>query len=203
MMIRNLIRSGVCVLALLAPLQASASFYLGADVGVSRWDVDTGDVNIDGSLGGRLDRADMVVGLRAGYQFTRNFGLEAAYRDLGESSFKGQSVGGWFYCPGSVSVSVEADVLELTAVGLAHVTDQLALTGRVGAAYWDSKVSLKDSCGSFSAEDSGTDLTFGLGVQWSPVDARWAVRLEGQQYQNVTEDDFTIRTVSLGGLIRF
>lgn len=187
----------------LSPASALAGMYIGADIGFGHWDVDfSDDFNIDGSLsGGSFKRGDVAGGIRLGYQITDRVATEVSYQSLGKTTYDGRSVGGAFFCPGKVNAEVKATAVDATLVGNLPITTSLNLLGRVGVARWSSEAKLDDSCGRFSGSDTGTDLTFGLGVQWDASD-RYSFRLEGQQYNDVG-DEFTIRTVSLGLLARF
>jgi OOP family OmpA-OmpF porin len=84
---------------------------------------------------------DIGYKILGGYQFHRNFAAEVGYGILVDKS------------------DVEVTVLELVGVGLWPLGQNFSLVGKLGFANWEV------DAGSRGSQD-GTDLTWGLGVQW-------------------------------------
>ena len=151
-------------------------WYIGVGIGQS-----TVEDFCDGAPAGvGCDEKDTATRIFGGYQFNRNFALEAGYTDLGQASAD---------FPGMGSVSLGASGFEFMALGIAPLGERWSLYGKLGLFAWDIDVS--DSTGlvgNFS--ESGTDLTYGFGVG---VDftKRWGARFEYQVYSDIGNEDTT------------
>lgn len=201
-MLKKLTVIGAAVCALSVPVTSFAGPYIGAEIGSGKWDTDFQEDFNDGSLGGGSFRqGDIAGGIRLGYQFDERLAGEIAYRGLGKSSYEGESIGGAFWCEGSVEAEIKASAIDVTVLGNLPISDNWSLLGRVGMARWDAKASFSDNCGSGSASDKGTDFTFGGGFQYER-NAQNALRLEFQQYTDVG-DEYTVRTFTVGVISRF
>ena len=91
---------------------AAEPYYIGADVGSSKFDDSTSETS---------------VGVFGGYKFNENFAIEAGYRRLGKWDIEGSDV--------------RAKQLSISAVGSIPVANQVAVYGRLGynrvEAKWD------------------------------------------------------------------
>lgn len=137
----------VAVLAGAAAFGAQAAdkgFYAGAGVGQSYVD----ERNYDDE-----DTAFSVFG---GYQFNRYFGLEAGYADFGKLE------------PRGTGAELEASSVYLTAVGTLPITDSFSAYAKAGFQRWDLDTSIPTVVG--NDDDSGTDPTYGVGVQYRFTD---------------------------------
>jgi len=126
------------------------------------------------------DDTDMAFKILGGYQVNPNFAVEFGYGDLGktEASFAGLG-----------SATIEASGFEVLAVGIAPINQQWSMYGKLGFFRWD--VDLKDGTGLIgSASASGTDLTYGFGVQYRMTKAA-ALRIEYQQYNDAGDPNTT------------
>lgn len=182
-------------------IHAQEGGYIGLGAGsamidnnVSNWD--------DGSLtAGSVDDSDTGLKLFAGYRANENFALEAAYVDLGETTFSGQSNGnGFFWCTGPVYSSAEATTLSFMGIGMVPVNPHFSLHGKFGIHMWDADVTVSDACGVFKAEDDGTDLMYGLGATFYAAD-QFGVRLEWERFTEIMDADADFLSVS--GFVRF
>ena len=135
-----------------------ARFYAGAGVGQSF--VDESGINDE----------DTAFSAFAGYQFNRYFSLEAGYADFGELEANGTPVG------------LEASSAYFTAVGSVPFTDRLSGYAKAGVHRWDLDTALPGLTG---AEDSGSDPTYGLGLQYRFTDS---VALRGEYSRFEIED---------------
>ena len=148
------------------PAVAQSSVYVFGAFGNTDSDVALGGLN-------RVDDGSSSYALGAGYAFTRNISLEAAYHDFG--SHNGQTD-----CPPGFACLVipllaEADMtgISLSLIGSFPLTDKLDVYGKFGFVSWD--IDFKDISSAF--DNSGEDLLFGLGLSWS-IDDHWKVFTE-------------------------
>lgn len=125
---------------------AQAQGYVGASVGQSELKEDcTGGVTCD-----YKDTGFKVFG---GYMLMPNFGIEAAYVDLGKATET---------APG-ISAQIESSGFGLWAKGVLPI-DSFALFAKAGFAYLDTEVSGSISgLGSASVSESNTNFAWGVG----------------------------------------
>ena len=156
--------------------QDQKGFYLGAGLGMST----IKDACTDVPAGVSCDDKDTATKFFGGYQFNRNFALELGYTDLGKASAS---------FPGLGSASVESSGFEVLALGIAPLSASWSIYGKAGIYLWD--VDLKDSTGTIgSASESGSSLTYGLGVGWD-ITKNFGLRFEYQVYNDVGDEDTT------------
>lgn len=185
----------------LVPAIGSAQPYFGIDVGGAHWDIPADEVQ-DGSVRGELEDGDTTFGLRLGYAFNDRFAIEAAYRDLGEAKATGQSNGsGFFWCAGAIEATTEATTLDLTFVGNVELGAGWSLFGRAGIARWDAEAEFRDSCGTLSGDDDGTEVTYGAGLEYRLSEAT-SIRGEWQRYPEVF-DEYDVDVITAGFQYRF
>lgn len=125
---------------------------------------DIGNFSID-------DEDDTAFKILGGYQINRNFAVELAYGNFFDKSVSG--------------VNVEVTAWELVGVGSFPVGNNLSIFGKLGFAMWDATVST--GIPGFSASDDGTDLTFGVGLQYD-FTRNLAIRGQWQRYDISSED---------------
>jgi OOP family OmpA-OmpF porin len=127
-------------------------FYAGANLGAPRY-----EDGIQGSTGHGDGVSGKVFG---GYQVTPNIAFEAGYADLGRV--------------GDDAGHVKARGEYLDAVGLAPITDQWTLLGRLGVAHIDVDTPHGDT--------SGNGLKLGAGAQYA-LTRDVALRGEWERYR--------------------
>ena len=112
-----------------------------------------------------LDGADDDIGFKllGGYQFHRNIAAELGY--------------GMLYDKGGAEVTA----IELVAVGMFPIANQLSIIGKLGFANVDVEVA--------GASDDKTELTWGLGVQYD-FSRNLGVRALFQRYETDNSADF-------------
>ncbi|HEY7238826.1 MAG TPA: outer membrane beta-barrel protein [Burkholderiales bacterium] len=138
------------------------------------------------------DDKDTAFKIFGGYQINRNFGVELGYTDLGKVEASG----------GGVTASVETTALELVGVGSYPVNNQFSIYGKLGLYRADSKG--RSNIG-LSADETNTDLTFGLGVQYN-FTSNLGVRGEWQRYSSVGGGDIgesDVDVLSVGLVYKF
>lgn len=184
----NKARKGLAILGLASAMAFAApafaqdmGFYAGLSFGQSSLDLDCSGVP-------QCDDSDSAWRILGGYRFNRNFAAELGYINFGEFTF-GDG--------GANSVSVEATGFELVAVGMWPLSNEFSVYGKVGLFRWDTDAT---GTGVFagSASDSGTDVTFGAGVQYD-FTKQFGVRGEWQRYS--ADDDVDV--FSVGVVFRF
>ncbi|MGO4222834.1 outer membrane beta-barrel protein [Lysobacter sp. TAF61] len=159
---KMLSRALIAVLAGAAAFGAQAAdkgFYAGAGVGQSFVDE------------GSYDDEDTAFSVFGGYQFNRYFGLEAGYADFGKLEPRGNGA------------DLEASSVYLTAVGTVPITDSFSAYAKAGFQRWDLDSAIPSVVG--NSDDSGTDPTYGVGVQYKFTDH---VALRGEYSRFEVED---------------
>jgi OOP family OmpA-OmpF porin len=117
---------------------AQEGFYAGVNAGAAQQ-------NIDGA--GSKKENPTSWGLYGGYNFTRNFGLELGYQDLGEAKIDGQS-------------KVKSQALSTDMVGRYALTDRFDVFGKAGLSYFKRKLTL-DTGGEDSKYGTAGKLALG------------------------------------------
>lgn len=129
-------------------------FYAGAGVGQSF--VDEAD----------YDDEDTAFSVFGGYQFNRYFGLETGYVDFGELG------------PSGAGRSLEVSSVYLTAVGTVPFSENFSGYAKAGFQRWN----LDTAIPGLADDDSGSDPTYGLGLQYRFND-QFALRGEYSRFE--------------------
>ena len=141
-------------------LAQDVGFYGGASFGQSK-------------IEGETDTGWKIFG---GYQINKSFGVELGYVNIGKVKESAA-----FPPPfGAFTVSIDAKAWQLVAVGTLPINDRFGVFGKLGFARWDADL----KCTGFLAgcdDDSGTDLTFGVGVKYN-LTPNLAVRGEWESF---------------------
>ena len=171
--------------------QAKAQAYLGGSIGQSDIDeqIATGLIT-----GGSVDGTDSAFKIFGGYMFNRHFGLEAAYVDLGEATYSGNFVG----LP-VTGGRVELSGVNISALGALPIGERFSLFGKIGLFMWDAEASDTTGGVPFSAQQDGTDLSFGIGLGYQ-FTRNLGVRAEWEMF---TTEDAESSLISVGLLWRF
>ena len=159
----------------LAQTQTSPTgFYGGVGAGVSRTDLNgTG-------IAGSTDKKDSVWKLFGGYQLNRNIAVEAGYVDMGKASVAGPQ--GF--------TSAESNAWQIGAVGSLPLSQQFALTGKLGVARTSTDSSGIVNGTAFAGTQHNTAPTYGLGLRY---DLSQNVALRGDW------DRYRIQSGAFGG----
>ena len=142
-------------------------FYVGIDYLQNTYD--TGIENISSNL----DEEDEGYSLYAGWPINENLDIEASYQDFGEASLSGVS-GNQFKFEGTTyefnqtaSIAVSSTSFGFAAKPKFEISDGVMLYGKLGFHNWKSELNIIATTVSASADDSGTDVFFGGGIQVS------------------------------------
>jgi OOP family OmpA-OmpF porin len=127
---------------------------------------------------------DTAFSLFAGYDFNRFIGVESGYADLGKLEYLG-------------NVPLEATAPYLVAVGKLPLTENVAVYAKAGINHWslDDAHPLLTGTG----DRSGTDATYGLGVQYR-INDRFAVRGD---YSRLEVGEMDIDVAQIQAVVRF
>jgi OOP family OmpA-OmpF porin len=119
------------------------------------------------------DDEDTAFSAFGGYQFHRNFALEAGYTDFGKLEPRGTGTGD----------DLELSSAYLTAVGILPFTEQFSGYAKAGFQRWDLDRAIPGLTG--TAKDDGTDPVYGVGLQYRFNDL---VALRGEYTRSEVED---------------
>jgi OOP family OmpA-OmpF porin len=162
-------------------LKMDTGFYVG--LGVGRAEVR----EFCTTVSGQCDSKDQTWNLYLGYQVNRFFAVEAGYTDLGDATVSGVIAG-----VGPASLRMSNKAWEIVGVGLLPLPNSnFAFFGKLGAIRYKSSLV---GGGAFvgAVDDNGTELTGGVGVQYS-FTRELAGRLEWQRYYNLGGGNIGIR----------
>lgn len=162
--------SAIMILAIGAAVISSAS---AIETG---WYVGGGLGNSDPDKGGFDDNTGFK--LFGGRNFNERFAIEVAHVDLGETN-RGP-------------VEFEVDGFQFVAVGHLPIGEKFSVFGKGGLYLWDA-----DAEG--ARDDDGTDLTFGLGLQYDTE--KWGIRVEWERFDGTEPGDFDL--LSVNGILHF
>lgn len=148
------------------------------------------------------DVAELVVG----FQFSDNWGVEASYIDLGETSghFNAEVT---MPTAESLSGTVASEYLagSMTATASYPLTEIIYLQARLGLHYWRHEQHINGSGNSLGLQqtlkDTGTDVLYGAGGGLK-FNQHWDLRAQWQRYDGI-EDEEGIDTKTLTLLYRF
>jgi OOP family OmpA-OmpF porin len=169
-------------------LPAAAEWYGVVNIGESELDEEI----CQGVPGCSEDLKDTGWKLAIGNQFNANAAIEFGYVDLGEAKASASGPGG------SLTCQADASGFNAGIVGGLPVSKEFSFTGRIGLFRWDSDGSCSGVV-NLSGSDSGTDLTFGVGVRY---DFTQSVGLRGE-WERFDVDDSDIDLLSLGLIFMF
>jgi OmpA-OmpF porin, OOP family len=127
------------------------------------------------------DDTDTAFRILGGYQINRYWGIEAAYFDLGRSSFSSST-----FPTGNVNGEVKVRGGSLDLVGTLPLSDRFALLGRIGGHYSRTYADFNGNGAanflSSSNSNRKTDGKVGAGLQYA-FSQNFMVRLEGDRYR--------------------
>ena len=156
--------------------QEENKFYIGAGVGHS----DQKD-SCDG-IAGSCDDTDTAWKLFVGYKFNPYISAEGGYIDFGESDADDVILG----IP--VSAEAEVDGFFLAGIGSWPINERFSVFGKLGVLFWDVEVDASGGGVSVSEDETGTDILFGLGGEYSFTN-QLAARIEWERFDGVGDSD--------------
>ena len=175
-------------LVALAVSPASAQFYVGGAVGKSDLNPKTEDWVVGPPFITTFDDTDTGWKLFAGYQFSRHFGIEVGYTDLGSYSATNT-------LPGVDRATATVKVRSVAGffTGRVPVTEAFALTGKLGASWNESKMSFSSGAVVFIPAASDThdraSFAWGLGASYA-FNKNVAIRIEYEDFGEAGRSTF-------------
>ena len=127
-----------------------------------------------------IDESDSAYKLFGGWTANQYLGLEAALVDLGSYP--------------TIFGSADTSGVAFDVVGYLPLGSNFNLLGKIGLFAWNVDVD------SINASDDGTDLTYGLGVQYD-FNNRFSIRGEWEEFSDVSDSDISL--LSAGVLYTF
>ncbi len=153
------------------------------------------------------ETTDTALKIFGGYQFNPVGALELSYVNLGKVSF--DASGTVALTPSSLHGEWKADGVALEGVATLPVTRRFGFLARIGFFNWNAELTASGSgyyAGYGSVSDSGTDLTYGVGIKLD-LPNQLGLRAEWQRFQDVGNDSTTGRSdvdlLSVSVLVRF
>lgn len=170
-------------------LAADNGFYVGGSAGTTKWNIGPTDVLATGSI----ENNNTGYKIFGGYDFTKNWGLELGYADLGKYEFKGT------YGGANVKGDVKITAYSLVGVGTFPITDDLAVFGKLGMYSWDAKASVNSGSINNSATGTGSNGLYGVGMKFNFTD-HFSVRGEWERFHDSSNP---IDLISVGVAYKF
>ena len=186
-----------------------AGWYGGANVGRTQASIDDARIT-SGLLGSGLtttsiednDR-DRGYKLFGGYQYNKNFAVEAGYFDLGRFGFVANTTPA-----GTLNGDIKIRGLNLDAVGILPITEKFSAFGRLGVTYARTNGAFAGT-GAVNVlnpnpSEKDTNLKVGLGVQYAMTDAL-SLRAEIERYRvnDAVGNKGDVDMASIGLVYRF
>jgi OOP family OmpA-OmpF porin len=135
-----------------------------------------------------FDSDDSGWKIFVGYDFIKFFGLEAAYRDLGDFS----------ETSGAGSIDAEVKAYDLAGRGVLPLGKAFELFGKLGYSTVDVDATTSTGLVTASASDSDWELYYGVGIGLK-IGKSFGIRAEWEEWDVDTE----LNAYSLGAYIRF
>ena len=191
--------SGVSAIA----MAEDTGIFFGGSVGYSALDQDSSFIDTQlTALGftGTVDVDDEDLGWKVffGYNFSRYFGLEVGYVDLGEANTDINIT-----APVAADVEFETDITGYTVTAIARypLTDRFEFQGKFGGLFSDSDTTSKFTglpASLIAGDDDGdTNMTAGLGMKFR-ISEHADIRADWDRYIQITEADNDVDMFSLG-----
>jgi OOP family OmpA-OmpF porin len=165
--------------------------YIGASVGQADYKLDTTGTT-------SADTKDTGYKVYGGTMFTPNFGLEAAYFDLGQAT-------GAASLPGLGSIGITGKARGISLVGIAAAPfGDAAVFAKAGFAQVRGEVEARTPLGNVSESDSSLQPTFGVGASYA-FTSNISARIEWERFRVRYADDLKEDTdlISAGLVYRF
>ena len=181
-----------CLTTLAAAMAGSAHaqeanyYYFGLSAGQSHSQLSESDTtnSLLGAGNGAIilgnEQQDTAYKIFGGYQFNRNFALEAGYFNLGKFTYSAASPSG------TLNGTYEVEGLNLDLIGTLPLGERFSAFGRIGAQYANTRDSfsgtgtLTPANGNPSKRD--TNLKVGVGLQYD-ISPSMQLRAEAERYR--------------------
>jgi OOP family OmpA-OmpF porin len=168
---KQLLLGLVCAAGVLGAVSASAAdygWYIGGNVGQSKFKEDCGGLTCDDT--------DTGYKLYGGYSFNKYLALELGYVDLGKTTFSGTVLGT------PARGDIKGSGVNFGVVGTAPFGSGWAAFGKLGVISGEAKASVAIPGASGSLKETSTEISYGVGVSYDVTPAG-AVRGEWDRYR--------------------
>jgi OOP family OmpA-OmpF porin len=172
---------GIALALACLPATAETGFYAGVSGGQVRLK--------DSVLGTEIKATGTGYKLFGGYRFNEYGSLEAAYLDAGKPD---DTISG-------ITIESDATAWQASALWQIPISPRFEAYARFSVVVWEAENSATDGRVTFSQKNDGTDAAFGLGAAFH-VTPRFGLRTE---IEGAELDGTDLRTISIGGLVRF
>jgi len=199
------------VTAMLLAMPASAQWYVGGGVGITKTKIPGNVLAIDGSTASSLatDETSTVYTLGAGYDFTRNWAIEGGYSNNGSFTARRTSTAGTV---GTLGAKSEGSAWVVSGIGKLPIQDQFYLIGKLGLAATTTKTNL-DTTGavtlpagtSMNRKKSEANLLWGFGAGYD-FNPKFGIRIDYTRILDVGDantGEGDVQTVIAGVKFRF
>jgi OOP family OmpA-OmpF porin len=167
--------------------QEANYYYFGLSAGQSHSQLNEADTTYSlfgANKGASLqshEQQDTAYKVFGGYQFNRNFALEAGYFNLGKFSYRSATS-----AANTLNGTYEVDGLNLDLIGTLPLTERFSAFGRIGTQYANTRDSFSGT-GTLAPPSGGaskrdTNLKIGLGVQYD-ITPSMQLRGEAERYR--------------------
>jgi OOP family OmpA-OmpF porin len=201
---------GIAVMSGASAATDDAFWYIGGNVGQSRAKIDDARISAQLLATGRTpisivnDERNTAFKLLGGYQFNKNFAVEAGYFNLGQFGYTATTVPA-----GTLTGKIKLQGLNLDLVGLWPMTEKFSVLGRVGMNYAQAKDNFT-STGAVATpttpnpSKNALNYKAGLGLQYDFTHAL-GMRVEAERYRidDAVGRKGDINMYSLGLVYRF
>jgi len=147
----------IIIMAVAIPASAiDKGFYVGGGIGVASFDVADFYEDYQPLL---FEEGNPGFKFFGGYRILRYLGVELGYTDYG-TVIKHEEL----RPVGNQSLSVGINQWDASVLGMLPLGKKISLYAKVGAASWDTDVIAENGPDTEDLSSSGTDLTYGLGL---------------------------------------
>ena len=176
----------------------SEEMYVGIDY--LNNEIDTGVTNISSTL----DEEDSGYSLYVGLPMSNTMDIEVSYNDFGEASLSGVS-GNQFKLDGTTyefnataTLAVSATSIGFAAKQKVELAEGVMLYGKVGIHQWDSELNITSTTTTANADDDGTDVFWGAGLEASMMNLKGRI---GYSLYDLDGED--IDSINVGFIYNF
>lgn len=173
----------VTALLITGTMQVSANTYFEA--GIGRATVEENE----------FDEDDIAFNVNIANYVNDNIGVEIGYFSHGEPTLTESNGSG-----DSVSLAVESSSIRLGGRFRLPINDNLNIIAQAGMALWDYEISITDSDFpglSVTADDDGSDIYYGIGIETTMNNGGSAKLLYSDLGIETDDVEFDVKTLSL------
>lgn len=197
---------GCAVMSSPSAMADDTFWYIGGNIGQSKAKIDDDRIRaqLPGSVSISDDRTDPGYKLFGGYQFNKNFALEAGYFKLGKFGYTATTLPA-----GTLDGNIKVQGVNIDLVGMFPLADKFSVFGRLGLQYAQSKDEFTSSGvvpvpTNPNPSHSSGNYKFGAGVQYD-FNPSLGMRVEGERYRidDAVGNKGDIDLISVGLVYRF